>query len=117
MIDLDAAHRFANEWIAAWNAHDLPRVLSHYHDDFEMSSPRIRDIANEPSGTLRGKDAVGRYWSMALQLIPNLHFTPIAVCAGVGSVAIHYKNERDRLAIEVFELDQDHKVVRAFAHY
>jgi ketosteroid isomerase-like protein len=35
------AERFAKEWVAAWNAHDLDRVLSHYEDDFEMPSPII----------------------------------------------------------------------------
>jgi hypothetical protein len=39
MISRDFAERFAEEWIAAWNAHDLPRILSHYEDDFEMPSP------------------------------------------------------------------------------
>src|ERR1700723_3107179 len=38
MMTSELALRFA-EWIAAWNAHDLPRILSHYADDFEMSSP------------------------------------------------------------------------------
>ena len=37
----DFAIRFAGEWIAAWNAHDLGRILSHYTEDFEMSSPVI----------------------------------------------------------------------------
>jgi len=30
MIDRNFAARFAREWIAAWNSHDLERVLSHY---------------------------------------------------------------------------------------
>jgi hypothetical protein len=55
LITRDFADRFAEEWIAAWNAHDLPRVLSHYDDDFEMASPLIVAIAGEPSGVLRGK--------------------------------------------------------------
>ena len=31
------ANEFAAEWIEAWNAHDLDRILSHYTDDFEMN--------------------------------------------------------------------------------
>lgn len=27
------ADRFAAEWIAAWNAHDVERLLSHYRGD------------------------------------------------------------------------------------
>ena len=33
------ARRFAEDWIASWNSHDLARILSHYTEDFEMSSP------------------------------------------------------------------------------
>ena len=31
-VDSAFAEHFANDWIAAWNAHDLDRVLSHYAD-------------------------------------------------------------------------------------
>ncbi|MEI8247817.1 MAG: hypothetical protein WCI51_18415 [Lentisphaerota bacterium] len=37
----NSALEFATEWIAAWNSHDLNRVLSHYSEDFETSSPFI----------------------------------------------------------------------------
>jgi len=36
MIDVET---FAREWIAAWNAHDLERVLAHYSPDIQLSSP------------------------------------------------------------------------------
>jgi ketosteroid isomerase-like protein len=52
------AERFAKEWVAAWNSHDLERILAHYEDDFEMSSPIITTLVGEPSGKLRGKMAV-----------------------------------------------------------
>lgn len=52
MVTRDRALKFAREWIEAWNAHDLQGVLSHYTDDFEMSSPFIGAFAGEPSGTL-----------------------------------------------------------------
>jgi len=37
-MDKAFAERFAAGWIGSWNAHDLGRVLSHYANDFEMSS-------------------------------------------------------------------------------
>lgn len=61
MITREFADRFAQEWIDAWNSHNLERVLSHYADDFEMSSPYIAQIAGEPSGVLKGKPAVAVY--------------------------------------------------------
>ena len=61
MIDKKFAEHFARDWIDSWNSHDLERILSHYSDQFEMSSPVIIQVAGEPSGTLKGKDAVGAY--------------------------------------------------------
>jgi hypothetical protein len=40
-MDSAFAQHFATEWMAAWNSHDLDRVLSHYSNYFEMSSPYI----------------------------------------------------------------------------
>jgi hypothetical protein len=116
-IEMKFAEEFAQDWIDSWNARDLDRILSHYSDDFEMSSPVIVQVAGEASGCLRGKVAVGNYWAKALQLIPDLHFDWIATFLGVDSVAIHYRGARGRLALEVFHFGPDRKVVRAFAHY
>jgi hypothetical protein len=116
-MDKAFAEHFAADWIASWNAHDLESVLSHYADDFEMSSPVIIQIAGEPSGRLCGKTAVGAYWSKALKLIPDLHFELVSVLAGVSSVTIYYKGAGGRLAAEVFFFDANQKVSRAVAHY
>ena len=115
-MDRTFAEHFANDWIASWNSHDLPRILAHYADDFEMTSPVIIQLANEPSGTLRGKAAVGAYWAKALQLIPDLHFELITTLAGVNSITLYYKGARG-LSAEVFHFGPDRKVLRAFAHY
>lgn len=74
MITREFATQFAQEWIASWNSHDLTRILSHYHEDFELSSPYIAQIAGEPSGILKGKAAVGAYWAKALDRMPTLQF-------------------------------------------
>ncbi len=117
MISRQFAEHFAEEWISAWNAHDLVRILSHYEDDFEMASPRIADIAGEPSGVLRGKESVGAYWAKGLRLIPDLHFEQVGVFLGARSVAIHYRNQTRRLVIEVFEIGTSGLVTGAAAHY
>ena len=117
MITVEQANHFAAEWIAAWNSRDLPRVLAHYTDDFEMASPRIVDIVGEPSGVLHGKAAIGAYWEKALSVNPHLHFEQLAVFVGAKSIAIHYKNQTGKHAVEVFDLDADGKVTRAAAHY
>jgi ketosteroid isomerase-like protein len=116
MLNKTFADRFAAEWIAAWNSHDLDRVLSHYADDFEMSSPYIAELAGEPSGKLKGKEAIHAYWARALKLIPELHFELISTLVGAGSITLYYKGHRG-MAAEVFFFDSTRKVVAAFAHY
>lgn len=116
MIGKEFAEHFANEWIASWNSHDLARVLRHYANDFEMFSPYIVQIAAEPSGTLRGKEAVGAYWAKALRLVPDLRFELTSTLIGVDSITLYYQGARG-MAAEVFHFGPDGLVVRAYAHY
>lgn len=116
MMDKDFATHFAHDWIAAWNSHDLERILAHYADDFEMSSPYIAQIAGEPSGTLKGKKAVGDYWAQALTLMPQLRFELSSVLVGINSITLYYKGTRG-MAAEVFYFGPDGKVNGAVAHY
>ena len=116
MIDKDFAKHFAQDWIDAWNSHDLERILSHYADQFEMSSPVIIQIAGEPTGTLKGKDAVSAYWAQALTIIPDLRFELITTLIGVNSITLYYQGARG-LAAEVLHFDTERKIVSAHAHY
>ena len=116
MIDKAFAEHFATEWIDSWNSHDLDRILSHYSDDFEMVSPLIAQIANEPSGVLKGKDAVGAYWAKALKRIPDLRFELVTTLLGVNSITIYYRGVRG-LSAEVFHFNDAGKVSKTFAHY
>jgi ketosteroid isomerase-like protein len=116
MINKEFADHFASDWIDAWNKHDLVRILSHYADDFEMSSPVIIKLADEPSGTLSGKEAVGSYWAKALQLFPDIHFELLTTLVGVNSITLNYNGVRGPSA-EVFHFNQDGKVTKAYAHY
>ena len=116
MLAKSFAEHFAIEWIAAWNSHDLDRILSHYTDDFEMSSPVIAQIAGEPSGVLKGKKSIGAYWKRALELQPTLRFELAEVLTGATSVTLCYLGPRGKGA-EVFFFNEQVKVYKAAAHY
>lgn len=116
MIDKRFAQPFAEEWIDAWNAHDLPRILSHYADDVEMSSPVVVQITGETSGALKGKALVGEYWRRALERAPDLYFRLRTVLVGVNSITLYYAGVRG-LSAEVFFFNADRQVVKAVAHY
>jgi ketosteroid isomerase-like protein len=117
MITREKAEEFAREWVDAWNSHDLGRILSHYSDDFEMSSPRIALVMNEPSGRLKGKEKVGAYWAKALAS-SSLRFDLRGVLVGADSVVVCYRNvTRGQLAAEVFVFGPEGLVVKSMAHY
>jgi hypothetical protein len=116
MIDKTFAQCFAADWISAWNSHDLERILSHYTDDFEMSSPVIVQLVGESSGRLKGKETVGAYWSKALQHNPDLRFELVNVLAGIDSITLYYQGARG-MAAELLFFGDDGKVTRAYAHY
>lgn len=107
--------QFAEEWIAAWNSHDLDRILAHYVDDFEMSSPLIVERMNEPSGTLRGKAAVRAYWAKGLALPPPIKFELLAVHAGVNRLALVYRSVGRRFGIELLTLNEARLVTHGVA--
>jgi hypothetical protein len=107
---------FEREWIGAWNAHDIDRILSHYRDDIRFVSP-FAARAGARHGEVRGLSALRDYFEFGLASYPELHFRPIAALSGIGSIAMHYRSVEDRLAIEVMELDARGQVRRAAAHY
>lgn len=116
-LDEAFAQKFSDEWIAAWNSHDLSMILAHYREDFEMQSPLIVQRMNESSGTLRGKARVGAYWRIALDAQPDLKFQKIGVFIGARSIVIHYRNHTGRVGAELMEFDAACRVIRSSANY
>ncbi len=117
MISAEQSRTFAQEWIESWNSHDLDRIMAHYSDDFQMTSPFIIKLMNDPSGTIKGKEKVRAYWDKALKRIPDLHFELIEVLASVDSITIYYHAVLGKRAAEVFVFNDQGKVARAIAHY
>lgn len=108
---------FAEEWIRAWNSHDLEDILSHYTDDIEITTPMIVMATGGKESTLKGKEAVRQYWRKALDKFPDLHFELIQSTAGVNSVALFYRSIMDKHAVEVMFFNDEGKINTMYAHY
>jgi hypothetical protein len=115
-VSADLVAWFEREWIEAWNAHDIDRILSHYRYDVRFVSP-FAARAGARHGAIRGLSGLRDYFERGLASYPALHFQPIAALGGIGSIALHYRSVEDRQAIEVMELDARGQVRRATAHY
>jgi ketosteroid isomerase-like protein len=116
-MTMEKAKDFAEHWVAAWNSHDINAVLTHYADDFEMTTPMIQKVLGIESGMLKGKAAVGDYWRVALKRVPDLKFSIIEVTSGVGSVSIYYNAIMGKRAIETFFFNESGLVYKALATY
>jgi ketosteroid isomerase-like protein len=43
------ASQFAQDWIQAWNSHDLDDIMSHYDDEVALTSPVAAQLLGDPN--------------------------------------------------------------------
>lgn len=68
-------NKHVQDWLSAWNKHDLISVLSMYSDDIEFSSPKIKVVFPERgSSKVTNKKDLEEYWTRALEKYPKLNF-------------------------------------------
>jgi hypothetical protein len=109
--------KFADDWIRAWNSHDLEAIMSHYAPEVVLTSPTAAKLLGDSSGTIKGKQAVRSYFERGLQAFPNLTFELLDVMWGISSVVLYYLNQKGTKIAEFMELDANQKVSRVVANY
>ncbi len=97
--------RFAEQWISNWNIRNLEAVLADYAENVIFTSPTARKVVPQTGGTVHGKDALRRYWTLALFGNQDLHFDLLGVYAGVDTLALHYRNQQGSLVVEVLTFE------------
>ncbi|MCA0405617.1 MAG: nuclear transport factor 2 family protein [Proteobacteria bacterium] len=108
---------FGQEWVAAWNAHDLERILSHYAEDIVLISPLAEKRLGVPGGRVEGKSALRVYFARGLAALPDLKFQLLRIVPGLGSLVLEYVAADGRHAAELMVFN-DHGAVREVrAHY
>jgi len=111
-------HReFAEDWVSAWNSHDLDRVVSHYEEAVVLTSPRIKLILGKEDATIRGKSALRDYMGMALKRVPDLRFTLDRAFSGINSVVLEFHTNDGRHGAEFMEFGRNGLVSRVSATY
>jgi predicted ester cyclase len=112
----DDAWNLANHWVAAWNAHDLDLILTHYEDAIELTSP-VAQLLGISDGKVIGKASLKSYFQRGLEAFPELHFHLEDVLWGVNSVVLYYVNQKGSRTAEFMELSAAGKVTRVVANY
>ncbi|MFZ1008579.1 MAG: nuclear transport factor 2 family protein [Candidatus Sulfotelmatobacter sp.] len=113
----DEARSLADLWVAAWNAHDLDLIMTHYEDAIELTSPVAAPLLGTSDGKVIGKANLRAYFQRGLEAYPELSFSLEDVLCGVNSVVFYYKNQKGTRTAEFMELSATGKVARVVANY
>jgi len=116
-VTIDEAWSLADHWVAAWNAHDLDLIMSHYEDAVELSSPVAAQLLGTSGGKVIGKASLRAYFQRGLEAYPELHFQLADVLCGVNSVVLYYTNQKGTRTAEFMELSAMGKATRVVANY
>lgn len=116
-VTRDEAWNLANHWVAAWNAHDLNLIMTHYEEAIELTSPVAAKLLGIADGKVVGKANLRAYFQRGLEAYRNLHFDLEDVLWGQNSVVFYYTNQKGTHSAEFMELSEAGKVKRVVAHY
>ena len=113
----DEALKLANHWVAAWNAHDLDLIMTHYEEGVELTSPVAAQLLGTADGKVIGKANLRAYFERGLEAYPELQFRLEDVLWGVNSVVLCYKNQKGTRTAEFMEVSASGKVRQVVANY
>jgi predicted ester cyclase len=116
-VTKDEAWKLADHWVAAWNAHDLDLIMTHYEDAVELTSPVAAQLLGTADGKVAGKAKLRAYFQRGLEAYPGLQFRLENVLWGMNSVVLYYVNQKGTRTAEFMELSADGRVVRVVANY
>jgi len=113
----DEVLKLANDWLAAWNAHDLNEIMTHYEESIELTSPVAAQLLGTADGKVVGKANLRAYFQRGLEAYPELRFQLEDVLWGINSVVLYYTNQKRTRTAEFMELSANGQVARVVANY
>jgi predicted ester cyclase len=116
-VTREEAWSLAKDWVAAWNAHDLDMIMTHYEDVVELTSPVAARLLGTADGRVVGKTNLGAYFQRGLEAYPELQFRLEDVLWGLNSVVLYYTNQKGTRSAEFMEMSAAGKVQRVVANY
>ncbi len=112
------ARQFAQDWVNAWNSHDLDLIMAHYDEDVALTSPVALSMLKNADGVIQGKTALRDYFARGLHAYPQLRFDLRDVLWGVETIVLCYANNvRGSKTAEVMQVSPSGKIRRVWANY
>ena len=110
----------AKRWLQAFNAYDVPGLVTLYAEDATHTSPKIRALHPESGGKLRGHASLKAWWADANRRLPGLRYELTGLTANEDRVFIEYlrhaPNEPTMPVAEVFDI-QDGKIAASRVYH
>jgi ketosteroid isomerase-like protein len=105
------------EWVAAWNAHDLAAIMALYAPGVVFQTPTAIATLGIPDGRIEGAQALREHFARGLARLPDLRFDLEQVYVGVRSIAITYRWADGTPVAELHEYDEEDLIERVQALY
>jgi hypothetical protein len=106
----------AQQWIAAFNEHNIEQLLALYHQEAVHFSPRLLATQPETNGHISGHTAFRAWWQGAFDRMPDLSYSLKTLIANEECVFLEYirrtKEDADLLVGEILEMEGD-KIIRS----
>ena len=109
------AKQLANNWMSAWNKHDINKLAEFYDEDCELSSPLVAELTRRASNELKGLRNIRWYWEKLFAAMPDISFEIISVLSGLNSIVITHKGPYGTLSAVVFYFNQNNKIIKSTA--
>ena len=103
-----STYPIAKKWLAAFNEHDLEKLLSLYDENAEHYSPKLKVRKPETNGLVVGKAAMRDWWRDAFERLPSLVYQEETITANEERVFMEYTRivpgEENMKVAEVLEI-------------
>lgn len=110
----------ALNWLAAFNAKDLNKLLSLYHENAKHYSPKLKLRNPESDGFISGKLALRIWWKDAFDRLPTLSYVLVKLTANNARVFMEYiikvDGEPELFVAEVLEVENGEIVASRVYH-
>lgn len=106
-----------DDWIDAWNARDLDRIMGHYADSVVFEANTVVRRWDRPDGRLRGIGELREHFRRGLELAPSIHFELEEVFSAPSGYAALYRRDNGNRVLDVVELNDEGKAQQVKAYY
>ncbi len=116
-FDEQQGRALGEEWVSAWNAHDLDAIMALYAPGVVFQTPTAIATLGIPDGRIEGALALREHFARGLARLSDLRFDLDRIYVGVRSIAITYRWADGTPVAELHEYDDDTLIARVQALY